>query len=168
MAMRHNTPSEPCTSPTCADVPKTFLNEVGCGYINGRESCGSPGEVGSVPSLAHRFGIITFNRGERYRNLYRPVTGSSAYRQMVHNNIAITAPDQLRQRVAFALSQVVVAAAGANGDTEQWVCFYDIFVRNAFGNYGDVLREAVYSPVMGDWLRCALAPLLTEAPPPVR
>ena len=30
--------------------------------------------------------------------------------------------------------------------------YYDIFVRNAFGNYRDVLREVSYSPVMGSML----------------
>jgi hypothetical protein len=56
------------------------------------------------------------------------------------------------------LPQVVVAAAGPLSDTERWLGFYDIFVRHAFGNYGDVLKETVYSPVIGEWLRCALQP----------
>ena len=30
--------------------------------------------------------------------------------------------------------------------------FYDIFVRNAFGNYYDVLREVTFHPVMGRYL----------------
>ena len=30
--------------------------------------------------------------------------------------------------------------------------YYDIFVRNAFGNFRDILREVTYSPVMGDYL----------------
>jgi cullin-associated NEDD8-dissociated protein 1 len=28
--------------------------------------------------------------------------------------------------------------------------YYDIFVRNAFGNYRDMLREIAYSPLMGE------------------
>ena len=30
--------------------------------------------------------------------------------------------------------------------------YYDIFVRNAFGNYYDVLREVTLHPVMGRYL----------------
>lgn len=28
--------------------------------------------------------------------------------------------------------------------------YYDIFVRNAFGNYRDMLREIAHSPLMGE------------------
>lgn len=33
--------------------------------------------------------------------------------------------------------------------TESLVHFYDILVRNAFGNYRTILKEVAYSPVMG-------------------
>ena len=64
------------------------------------------------------------------------------------------APDQLRQRVAWALSQIfVVAPDDATAQhTEMYVNYYDIFVRHAFGNLGDILREVTFSPVMGDYL----------------
>ena len=35
---------------------------------------------------------------------------------------------------------------------ESWLNYYDIFVRNAFGNLRDVLREVTYNPIMGDYL----------------
>ena len=69
---------------------------------------------------------------------------------------ALYANDQLRQRMAWALSQILVTAARGGvaftGETEMWTNYYDIFVRNAFGNYRDVLREVTYSPIMGDYL----------------
>ena len=34
------------------------------------------------------------------------------------------------------------------GYTERYLSFYDIFVRNAFGNYRDILKEISYNPVM--------------------
>ena len=37
-------------------------------------------------------------------------------------------------------------------ETEMWLTFYDIFVRNAFGSYRAVLREVCYSPVMASYL----------------
>ena len=33
--------------------------------------------------------------------------------------------------------------------------YYDIFIRNAFGNSQDLLREVTYSPLMGDYLTYA-------------
>ena len=39
-----------------------------------------------------------------------------------------------------------------DGQTEIWLKFYDIFVRHGFGNYGDILREVAYSPMMAQYL----------------
>jgi len=68
--------------------------------------------------------------------------------------LAFEAPDQLRQRMAWALAQIFVVAPddATARHTEMYVHFYDIFVRHAFGNFGDILREVTYSPVMGDYL----------------
>ncbi|MDQ8181858.1 DUF1800 family protein [Pelagicoccus sp. SDUM812005] len=67
---------------------------------------------------------------------------------------AITAPDQLRQRVAFALSEIVVLSdkntfgrlglATAN--------YYDILVRNGLGSYEQILQEVTLNPLMGEYL----------------
>ena len=59
---------------------------------------------------------------------------------MVWTNVVVKANDQLRQRAAWALSQILVTSTGGIGGfsprfTEMWVTYYDIFVRNAFGNY---------------------------------
>ena len=68
---------------------------------------------------------------------------------------AVSGPDQLRQRVAFALSQIcVVSRRDPNLENKPLgvADYYDIFVRNAFGNYYDVLREVAFHPVMGRYL----------------
>lgn len=68
---------------------------------------------------------------------------------------AIGGPDQLRQRVAFALSQICVTSRrdpNLENKPLAMTDYYDIFVRNAFGNYGDVLREVTFHPVMGRYL----------------
>ena len=36
--------------------------------------------------------------------------------------------------------------------TEQWLHYYDIFMRIGSGSYLRVMREVIFSPVMGDWL----------------
>jgi uncharacterized protein (DUF1800 family) len=68
---------------------------------------------------------------------------------------AIGGPDQLRQRVAFALSQILVTSRrdpALENRPLAMMDFYDIFVRHAFGNYRDVLREVTFHPVMGRYL----------------
>ena len=36
--------------------------------------------------------------------------------------------------------------------TEQYLSFYDIFLRNAFGNYRDILKEFSFTKIMAEWL----------------
>ena len=67
-----------------------------------------PLQVSNDPSLSHRYGIKLQDKGEASRALFRPVGRQQSYRSMVHNNVVLTAPDQLRQRVAWALAQVMV------------------------------------------------------------
>lgn len=64
----------------------------------------------------------------------------------------VGADDQLRQRMVFALSQIVVYSDDVNSDQLQRAAYQDILVRNAFGNYRDLLEEVTYSPAMGEWL----------------
>jgi uncharacterized protein (DUF1800 family) len=68
---------------------------------------------------------------------------------------AVGGRDQLRQRVAFALSQILVASrrdANLQGRPLGMGDFYDIFTRHAFGNYRDILGEVALHPVMGRYL----------------
>lgn len=64
--------------------------------------------------------------------------------------------DQLRQRMAFALSQILVASPGEfpllqqRGEAQAY--YYDILARNAFGNFRALLGEVARSPVMGMYL----------------
>ncbi|MGH1557275.1 DUF1800 family protein [Caulobacter segnis] len=55
--------------------------------------------------------------------------------------------DQLRQRVAFALSQIVVASAVDVGNTAGLATFNQILLSNAFGNYRDILKAVTLNPV---------------------
>ena len=76
-------------------------------------------------------------------------------KKVVWFEAAINAQDQLRQRVAWALSQYfVVGEPGSNhpNTTERYINFYDIFVRGAFGNFRDILSEVTWSPHMGYYL----------------
>ncbi len=67
---------------------------------------------------------------------------------------ALFSDDQLRQRVAFALSEVfVVSQLGVlNNATYSLGGYYDMLARNAFGNYRDLLEEVTLHPAMGVYL----------------
>jgi len=62
--------------------------------------------------------------------------------------------DQLRQRMAYALSQILVIST--DGDINGWphgvADFYNILMSNAFGNYKDILTEVTLHPLMGFYL----------------
>ncbi len=67
---------------------------------------------------------------------------------------AVTAPDQLRQRVAFALSEILVVSqlGGLQQRPLAVTDYYDILVRGAFGNYRQLLEDVTLSPAMGVYL----------------
>jgi uncharacterized protein (DUF1800 family) len=67
---------------------------------------------------------------------------------------ALVGEDQLRQRVAFALSQImVVSQVGALQNLGFATAdFYDMLVRNAFGNFRVLLEDVTLHPAMGVYL----------------
>lgn len=67
---------------------------------------------------------------------------------------AVNADDQLRQRVAFALSEIfVISAADGLGDEQSGLAnYYDILLRHSFGNYRELIEEITLNPVMGEYL----------------
>ena len=68
---------------------------------------------------------------------------------------ATTMPDQLRQRVAFALQQVLVISDHEVGGTYGHRRYHNMLLDGAFGNYRELLRGVIASPVMGDFLNNA-------------
>ena len=69
--------------------------------------------------------------------------------------LAITAPDQVRQRVAFALSEILVTSFN-NGaiyeHPEGMSSYVDTLAEGAFGNYRQLLEDVTLSPTMGVYL----------------
>lgn len=65
----------------------------------------------------------------------------------------LTADDQLRQRMMFALSQIFVISTNSFSDRGFMTAHYaDILSDQAFGNYRSVLEEVTYSPAMSRYL----------------
>lgn len=69
-------------------------------------------------------------------------------------SIVANAPDQLKQRVGYALSQIlVVSEQGPLGEEQEGLAnYYDLLVAGSLGNYRDLLEEIALSPVMGTFL----------------
>ncbi|RZS57969.1 DUF1800 domain-containing protein [Sphaerotilus mobilis] len=68
---------------------------------------------------------------------------------------AVTAPDQLRQRVAWALSQIFVVSAADSNVGEQprgIMAYHDLLASAGLGSYRELLRQVSLSPVMGAYL----------------
>lgn len=65
---------------------------------------------------------------------------------------ALTAPDQLRQRVAFALSQILVVSGNEINMAYSYAPYQNILVDNAFGNFRDIMTQVTLSPAMGRYL----------------
>jgi uncharacterized protein (DUF1800 family) len=69
---------------------------------------------------------------------------------------AVTGQDQLRQRVAFALSQLwVVSAESGVPQAYAYPPYWRIFRDNAFGNYRDIIKAVTLNPAMGRYLSMA-------------
>lgn len=66
-----------------------------------------------------------------------------------------TAPDQLRQKMAWALGQIIVISMNKNIYPNEYVPYLQILSRNAFGNYRTLLSEIATSPQMGKYLDMA-------------
>ncbi|MCF2855874.1 DUF1800 domain-containing protein [Pseudoalteromonas sp. SMS1] len=69
---------------------------------------------------------------------------------------SIAGEDQLRQRMAFALSELLVVS-NAGGEVltdipEAVAAYQDLLITNAFGNYRTLLELITYSPAMGHYL----------------
>lgn len=69
-------------------------------------------------------------------------------------DIVVNGQDQLRQRVAYALSEILVISrlGPLVGSADARMSYYDVLVGNAFGNFEDLLREVTYHPAMGGYL----------------
>jgi uncharacterized protein (DUF1800 family) len=95
-----------------------------------------------------------------YSELYdeNEIGSSSPWRELFRYALwqtALYGDDLLRQRVALALSEIFVistemdAIYGVANGAADW---YDMLLRNAFGNFRDLLQDVTLHPLMGSFL----------------
>ncbi|MBL9189056.1 MAG: DUF1800 family protein [Opitutaceae bacterium] len=110
----------------------------------------------ALPFTSHRTATTTdrttFGGSSSFTNwnAIHPPNRQSAWFKTV-----LTAPDQLRQRVAYALSQILVISDIALADdnrTEPVAHYYDQLGAGAFGNFRTLLETVTLSPMMGEYL----------------
>jgi uncharacterized protein (DUF1800 family) len=82
-------------------------------------------------------------------------TITNAHNRRARNQVMIAGSDQLRQRVAYALSQIFVisdnitAISSANEGSSS---YYDMLARNSFGTFRQLLYDVTRHPMMGRFL----------------
>ena len=75
-------------------------------------------------------------------------------RQEIWFRNSIAGPDQLRQRVAFALSEIMVVSQQSTLQNMPYALsdYYDLLARNAFGDFRKLVEEVTLHPAMGVYL----------------
>lgn len=100
----------------------------------------------ALPIKYHRDYMVFTNDDEDFRYISRIDAWWKAVMQ---------SDDQLRQRVAFALSEILVVSDLNNdlrSQPEGMVTYYDLLLTHAFGNFRDLLEAVTLSPIMGTYL----------------
>jgi hypothetical protein len=105
------------------------------------EICGSAGEVGNDPLLGNTVQLYLATGMSNWRQLKEEHFDSNAPQKdidaLVWQNVNLRSTDQLRQRIAWALSQIFVINETPlyrkKTGHEHYFAYYDIFVRHAFG-----------------------------------
>jgi len=83
---------------------------------------------------------------------YNSVTGDQGGMAAKFLTNAVTNPDQLRQRVAFALSQILVTSLQKLIWNGNMVSYQNMLLNDAFGNYRQIMSDVTLSPAMGQYL----------------
>ncbi|HKD62246.1 MAG TPA: DUF1800 family protein, partial [Terracidiphilus sp.] len=95
-------------------------------------------------------GDVTCNAG-----LFVENNQGQAYVENAFWQQSLSAPDQLRQRVAYALHEMLVismASTNVENMPRGAAQYYDMLGADAFGNFRQLLQDVTLSPEMGEWL----------------
>ncbi len=155
-------PAAPLANLSAADAAR-FLTQATFGPTRAEIDALTGGSVTAwldaqlaMPFTSHRTATVsdrnTFGGSSSFTNwnAIHPPNRQSAWWKTV-----LTARDQLRQRVAFALSQILVVSDVGLGDdsrTEPLAAYYDILGNNAFGNFRTLLEQVSLNPMMAEYL----------------
>jgi len=117
--------------------------------------------IGIKAWLDNQFALPPTSYMDRYDQIYADIQTiisnpghANQYTSFTFYDILFKDPDFLRQKVGFALSQILVVSRKGvlSGKTDALMTFHDILYQGAFGNYRDMLEEVTYSSAMGKYL----------------
>lgn len=108
-------------------------------------------QLALAPSASHQAFVERRLTEMQVTNARATITATEFYQSFWSQ--AVSSPDQLRQRVKFALSQIfVISLADPNVDARGAASYYDMLGQRAFGNYRDLLQAVTLHPMMGIYL----------------
>lgn len=132
--------------PTLADIDAVAASSLEDWFI---------AEYSKAPSLHLENIFAEFENGTFLDDKDAPIMDVSMAPTISFWRAAIEGDDQLRQRMAFALSQILVISDRV--DILRYAphiraAYMDVLTEGAFGNYRDLLEEVAYSPAMAFYL----------------
>jgi len=105
-------------------------------------------EVAKSPTLAAPLVVAAFAAGQ-----FEQINNTQNRR--FRNQVMLSGDDQLRQRVAYALSQIFVISdntATISNALEGSSSYYDMLLQRSFGSFRQLLLEVTRHPMMGRFL----------------
>lgn len=149
--------------------PGLFPDEKGASRFLAQATMGSNYEAiqdvvatGIDSWLDNQFAITPISFESEFNRIYDEATAminndddKNEYMSFTFYEKLIKQPDALRQKVAFALSQIFVISPINSLLTNRSYAnshYYDVFYLGAFDNYHDILSNVTYHPCMGVYL----------------
>ena len=129
-----------------ADAARRFLEQAAFGP--------TPSDAANVQTLGFQ-GWLNQQFNMAQVSNYNTITGSQGGMPAHFLTMAVTNPDQLRQRVAFALSQIFVTSLQKLIWNDNMVLFQNMLLADAFTNYRQIMADVTLSPAMGQYLDMA-------------
>jgi uncharacterized protein (DUF1800 family) len=138
--------------PTQKSINDLLVKETYENWINDQFNTSPTYHFPKVKSLATKMCADKDDNGQPLVDTWEAVYP----RHQIWWETATTGKDQLRQRVALALSEILVISdsngLGLSDFQFAVTSYYDVLVKHAFGNYRNLLEDVTLHPAMGDFL----------------
>jgi uncharacterized protein (DUF1800 family) len=114
----------------------------------------TPSDAANVQTLGFQAWLTQQFKMAQLSN-YNTITSSQGGMPAHFLTNAVSNSDQLRQRVAFALSQIFVTSLQKLIWNDNMVLFQNMLLADAFTNYRQIMADVTLSPAMGQYLDMA-------------
>ncbi len=136
-------------------VPKAQVSSAAARRVLEEAAFGpTPSDAANVQTLGFQ-GWLTQQFNLPQVSNYNTITSSQGGMPVHFLTNAVSNSDQLRQRVAFALSQIFVTSLQKLIWNSNMVLFQNMLLADAFTNYRQIMGDVTLSPAMGQYLDMA-------------